>query len=299
MNRIKEEIRDSFKKGTTLTKLIYINLGAFVLIWIPLTLLKLFNVSAEWSTILQLPAGLSRFIYTPWTILTYMFFHLNFIPLIINILILYWFGKLFIRFFSQRDLVGLYLLGGIAGGIFFIIAYNLFPYFAPYIKGSYLLGASASVLAVIVATAVIAPNYPIRLALIAEFKLKWLAIGCVVISFLNITTFQDGQLTLTNPSGQIAHLGGALMGYLFASQYKRGKNITSWINLMLDKAVNLFRRKPRLKVTHQRPLTDQEYNFKKKQERENVDRILEKIKIGGYESLSKEEKEELFRASQK
>ncbi len=288
---IKEEIRDSFKKGTTLTKLIYINLGVFVVVGLAASILKLFNIGAEWTRFLMLPADAGTLLHTPWTLVSYMFFHTGFIHILFNILMLYWFGKLFLEFFSQKDLVGLYLIGGIAGGIFYILAYHIFPFFAGKIDDSYLLGASASVLGIIVAVAVTAPDYPVRLVLIGEIRLKWIAIAAVVISLLNVAS--------SNAGGEIAHLGGALTGYVFAIRYKKGNNITTWISRFLDKLVDLFQKKPKLKVKYQRPMTDQEYNRKKKQENDNIDRILEKIKKSGYESLTKEEKQELFRVSQK
>ena len=288
---IKEDIQNSFREGTTLTKLIYINLGVFIAIGLAAAVLKLFNISSDWTKLLMLPADTGTLLHTPWTLISYMFFHTGFIHILFNVLMLYWFGKLFLEFFSQKDLVGLYLIAGIAGGIFYILAYHIFPLFAGKIVGSYLLGASASVLGIIVAVAVTAPDHPIRLLFLGEIRLKWIAVFGVAISLLNVSS--------SNAGGEIAHLGGAFAGYIFAVSYKKWNNITAWINRLLDKLVDLFRRKPTLKVTHQRPMTDQEYNLKKKQENDTIDRILEKIKKGGYESLSKEEKQELFRASQR
>jgi len=288
---IKEEIRNSFKEGSTLTKLIYINLGLFVVVGLTNVIMMLFNIYSDWTHYLMLPASLGTLLYTPWTIVSYMFFHTGFIHLIFNVLILYWFGKIFMNFFSQRDLVGLYLIGGFLGGIFYILAYNIFPLFSEKIDGSYLLGASASVLAIIVAVAVAAPDFRVRMLFFGEIRLKWIAVAGVVISLLNVAS--------SNAGGEIAHLGGALAGYIFAVRYKKGDNITDGLNRFLDYFVVLFRKKPVLRVTHRRPMTDHEYNLQKKQENDNIDRILDKIKKGGYEALSKEEKQELFRASQR
>jgi membrane associated rhomboid family serine protease len=288
---IKEEIKYSFKEGSTLTKLIYVNLGVFVLIGLTIAILTLFRINTSWVNYLMLPASFDTFIRTPWTIITYMFLHTGFIHIIFNILMLYWFGKIFLQFFSQRDLVGLYLIGGVGGGILYIVSYNIFPFFAESIGHSYLLGASASVMAIIVAVAATSPNYPIRLLFFGEIRLKWIALVAVLVSLLNITS--------TNAGGEIAHLGGAIVGYLFSVSYKKGTNITTWLNRLLDKLVNLFKKKSKLKITHQRPMTDEDYNLQKKRENDNIDRILEKIKKGGYESLTKEEKQDLFKASRK
>jgi len=291
---IKGEIYNSFKEGTTLTKLIYINLGVFLVVGLTAGILTLFKVDLSWTNFLKLPADVDTLLHTPWTLVSYMFYHdvsgpyFGFIHLLVNILMLYWFGKFFLELFSQKDLVGLYLLGGITGGIFYILAYQI-PFLAERIAGN-LSGASASVFAIIVAVAATAPNYPVRLTLMGEIRLKWIAIACVIISLLTMGY---------NVGGGAAHLGGIFAGYVFAVMYKNGSNITTWVSLLLDVLVDLFRKKPELKITHRRPMTDQEYNLKKKQENDNIDRILEKIKKGGYESLSKEEKQELFRVSQK
>ena len=288
---IKEEIGKSFREGTTLTKLIYINLGVFVLIGLTSSILGLFNVPTEWTHLLMLPAGFEAWLQTPWTIITYMFFHTGFIHILFNVLMLFWFGRIFLQFFSQKDLVGLYIMGGIAGGALYMISYYIFPVFSGQLGNSFLLGASASIMAIMIGMAVTAPNYSVQLVFIGKIPLKWIAVVSVILSLLNVAS--------VNAGGEISHLGGAFAGYVFAAQHRKGHNITSGLNRFLDAIVNLFKRKPKLKVTHQRPLSDKEYNFRKKQENDAIDRILEKIKKGGYESLSKEEKQTLFQFSQK
>jgi membrane associated rhomboid family serine protease len=286
---IKEELIESFKNGTTLTKLIYINLGVFLVISIAQALLGLFNVNTEWVDSLMLPAQVSTFAHRPWSILTYMFFHKSFIHILFNLLMLYWFGKLFLQYCSQHDLVGLYILGGIAGGATYIIAFNLLPKFAPVVGLSMLLGASASVMAITIATAVFAPNQTMRLVLIGDVKIKWIALVSVLISLM--------QSNAENAGGELAHIGGAIAGYIFAIEYKKGKNITDWINNILHRAANLIHgagRKPKMKVSHTNMESDQEYNYRKKQENDEIDKILDKIKSSGYESLSDDEKGKLF-----
>ncbi|MBR5695503.1 MAG: rhomboid family intramembrane serine protease [Paludibacteraceae bacterium] len=286
---IKEELIESFKNGTTLTKLIYINLGVFLVISIAQALLGLFNINTEWVDSLMLPAQVSTFAHRPWSILTYMFFHKSFIHILFNLLMLYWFGKLFLQYCSQHDLVGLYILGGIAGGATYIIAFNLLPKFAPVVGLSMLLGASASVMAITIATAVFAPNQTMRLVLIGDVKIKWIALVSVLISLM--------QINAENAGGELAHIGGAIAGYIFAIEYKKGKNITDWINNILHRAANLIHgagRKPKMKVSHTNMESDQEYNYRKKQENDEIDKILDKIKSSGYESLSDDEKGKLF-----
>ena len=286
---IKEELVESFKNGTTLTKLIYINLGVFLVISVAQALLGLFNVNTEWVDSLMLPAQVSTFAHRPWSILTYMFFHKSFIHILFNLLMLYWFGKLFLQYCSQHDLVGLYVLGGIAGGATYIIAFNLLPKFAPVVGLSLLLGASASVMAITIATAVFAPNQTMRLVLIGDVKIKWIALVSVLISLM--------QINAENAGGELAHIGGAVAGYIFAINYKKGKNITDWINKILHRVANLIHgagRRPKMKVSYTTKENDQEYNYRKKQENDEIDKILDKIKSSGYESLNDDEKGKLF-----
>ena len=198
-------------------------------------------------------------------------------------------SKLFLQYCSQHDLVGLYILGGIAGGATYIIAFNLLPKFAPVVGLSMLLGASASVMAITIATAVFAPNQTMRLVLIGDVKIKWIALVSVLISLM--------QINAENAGGELAHIGGAIAGYIFAIEYKKGKNITDWINNILHRAANLIHgagRKTKMKVSHTNMESDQEYNYRKKQENDEIDKILDKIKSSGYESLSDDEKGKLF-----
>ncbi len=289
-NSIKDEIIASFKQGTTLTKLIYINLGVFVLVNLLLVGFKLFNSDTNWVNYLACPAQLERFLRQPWSLITYMFLHENFIHIFFNILTLYWMGRFFLEYATQHTLVGLYILGGIAGGVTFMLGINLFPLFSQHNFLYTLIGASASTMAITVATAIFAPERPIRLALIGEVRLKWIAIALVLISLLGMGG--------ANAGGQMAHIGGALAGYLFAKQHQKGVDITHWISQIIHKTVNLFNRigsKPKMKGTsYQRRESDHDYNYRKKQENEEINRILDKIKSSGYDSLNDDEKKRLF-----
>lgn len=286
---IKEELLESFKHGTTLTKLIYINLGVFVVVSIVSVILKLFNIEQGWLGYLMLSSSPQEFIREPWSIITYMFLHKDFIHILFNILTLYWMGKLFLCEATQHSLVGLYILGGILGGIFYMLGINLFPYFANQEHVSSLLGASGSVMAITVATAVFSPEKPVRLVLIGEVKLKWIAIAFVLISFM--------QMASINAGGQMAHVGGAFAGYIFAKLYMSGKDITAWIDKIINGTVNFFRKfgkQPKMKASYKRTESDHDYNYRKKQENEEIDKILDKIKSSGYESLNDDEKRQLF-----
>jgi len=289
-----ENITQTFKKGDALIKLIYINVGVFLLLHIVRILLALFTVPTDFILPnLAIPADVSVLIYRPWTLISYMFLHTRIWHILFNMLCLYWFGRFFLSAFSERHLVGLYFVGGLIAGAFYILAFNFFPLYRELIPISILLGASGSVIAIIVAAALKMPNMEIRLLLLGGIKLKYVAIAIVALSFFGITS--------DNAGGELAHLGGALAGYLFIVLLNKGIDITAWINWIIDGAVNLFKpRKMRVKKVKynaaqpNRKMTDQEYNMSKARNMAEIDRILDKIKESGYDSLSAEEKRRLF-----
>ena len=290
-----ENIKLTFKRGDVLIKLIYVNIGIFVLLKAIQILFILFNASGEFILpYLAVPADLTVLLYRFWTPITYMFLHDGFFHVFFNILCLYWFGKIFLSVFSERHLLGLYFVGGLAAALFYVAAYNIFPYYAPLISSNILLGASGSIMAIIVASAARLPNMEIRLLLIGGVKLKYVAIAAVLISFFGITS--------SNGGGELAHLGGALTGYLFILLLNKGTDITDWFNKIADAVINLFKPqqmtvkkgKKSTATQQNRRMTDEEYNMNKAQNITEIDRILDKIKESGYDSLTTEEKKRLF-----
>ena len=289
---IGNEIKNSFRRSDNLAKLIYINLAVFIIAG----LLSILNINYE--NYLEMPSSASLFFTRIWTIFTYMFLHTNFIHLIFNVIFLYWAGRFFLAYFTEKQLVGLYLIGGIFGGIFYLFIFNIFPYlevFKSYLeafKDKPLVGASASIFAIITASAVTAPRAEIRVPFIGNIKLMYIAIALIVIGLLP-----------SNNSGYIAHLGGVLTGCLFAICIKKGKDLTAPLNKMIDFFVNKLKRKPKeTRFTYTYTYgknVDYEYNRRKKQESEEIDAILDKIKKSGYDNLTEEEKKRLFEQSQK
>lgn len=286
-----DNLKNIFRRGNAVAKLIFINISVYLLLHIIIILLKLFNIDgSSIYSYLTLPSNIATLLYKPWTLVTYMFLHSDFFHILFNMFALYWFGKLFIMFFTEKQLVGLYFFGGLLAGIFYIAAYNIFPLFQDLAGFSKLLGASGSIMAIIVATAFQAPNMEMRFLLIGNVKLKYIAIVVVLISFFGITS--------SNAGGEIAHLGGALYGYLFVVSLRRGKDHTKSFNKLMDKLANMF--KPsKLKVKHNsktsgRKMTDAEYNMSKAQKMDEINRILDKIKTSGYGSLTEEERKSLF-----
>lgn len=285
---ITDEIKESFKKGSVLTRLIYVNIGVFLAIRIIHVFFFLLNQEFPLIDWLSLPASSDQLFRMPWTMITYMFLHFNFLHILFNILWLYWMGKIFLFYFDEKQLLGVYLLGGIFGGLFFVLAYNLFPAFSEIIEFARLLGASASVLAVIAAVATYAPNHTINLLFIGQVKMKYLALFSILLYVIGIAS--------SNAGGNLAHLGGAAFGFLFAIQYRKRQDMTKVITLLIDGAVKLFRPRQRIKVTYrQKNNKDIEYNYQKNLKQEEINRVLDKISKSGYDSLTKEEKELLFK----
>lgn len=292
---IVDEIKESFKQGTTLHKLIYLNLGLFLAVQIVRIVLILSN-SPELYTIfrsyLAIPSNPEILARRPWTIFTYMFLHEGFFHILFNLLWLYWFGTLFMQELGRKKLLSTYLVGGLAGGLLFVLFYNVFPYFEPVKESAIALGASASVMAVVIATATYRPDRRMHLVFIGPVK-----IGYIALVMFILTSMVDFSV---NTGGKIAHIGGALSGFLFAYYYKQGKDITRGFDRMMDHVATWFKPgKQNMKVTHKRPVNDIEYNKQKGEEQKEVDAILDKISKGGYDSLSAREKELLFKMSNK
>ena len=293
MDGIITNLKRSFLAGSILKKLIFINIAVFILIRLLGILLLLFNLQ-DFPILLylQLPASPMALLSRPWTLFTYMFTHFEFLHILFNMLWLYWFGELFLQVFNERQLGGLYVLGGLAGALLFVVSYNLFPYFQEVASFSFLMGASASVMAIVFAIFFYRKEIEIHLLLFGRIKLIYLALFTFVIDLLAMTS--------DNAGGHIAHIGGALFGIWFASRYAQGKDLTAPINRQIDKLVNLGKRKPKMSVTYGgRSNKDWEYNARKQQQAANIDAILDKLKRSGYGSLSADEKKQLFDASKK
>ncbi|HUW93938.1 MAG TPA: rhomboid family intramembrane serine protease [Bacteroidales bacterium] len=291
---IGEEIKSSFKHGTSLTRLIYVNAGIFLIIKI-LEMIGVLASKPEMASsvisFLAIPAAMPTLLARPWTLITYMFVHQGFIHLLFNMLWLWWFGRIFLAYLDQRKLVAVYFLGGITGGLLYVAVFNIFPAFAGAVNVSIALGASASVMAMVITTAVYLPEMELHLLFIGRIKLKYLAL----ITFL-ITSVFDFSV---NTGGKIAHIGGALLGLAYGYGLKNGTDIGAWFSKTIDFFVMLFKPGSKLKVTYKKPRNDIEYNTERTERQKAIDHILDKISKGGYESLTREEKDILFRESQK
>jgi len=291
---IRDEIKKTFKSGSNLNKLIYINIIVFVLISIVSIIGYLMSnneLSVKALNLLSVPSSLKSLVLRPWTLITYMFTHKEIMHILFNMLWLYWFGTIFLEYLDQRKLVAVYLLGGISGAIVYVGSFNIFPAFREVVNESVAIGASASVMAVVVAIAAYVPDYSVNLFLLGRIKIKYLALAIFIL-----TSIMDFSV---NSGGKLAHMGGALFGFFYTYNLRRGRDLGKGLNKIIDFFVTLFKPRKKIRVAYKKPATDYEYNKVKADHQERINKILEKISKGGYDSLTKEEKDLLFRESQK
>ena len=288
-NNILEGLKSFFMQKTILSRLMQINIVIWLICRFISVFTWLFNISdiAFVTKLFAVPSDISALAEKPWSVFTYMFLQEAFWHLFFNMLMLYYGGKIFLQYFSQKQLLLTYIFGGLVGALFFVLAFNAFPVFENMKGQAVALGSSASVLSILIAAATYRPDYTLNLFLLGQVKMKWVAIVFVVIDFLSISKGNSG--------GHIAHLGGALWGFLYAYMLKNDFDI-----------YKIFKKKAKIRIKtvnsdnyHARPKTDEQYNAERAMEQEETDRILEKIAKNGYSSLSDKEKEFLFRQSKK
>ena len=268
---------------TILDRIIYVNIGVFILI----NLIELFSflmqINIDIIPYFGLSANISVLIKKPWTIISYMFSHQNFSHILLNLFWLYFSGKIFIKYIDKHELLATYVMSGFAGLFFYLVAFNLLPVFTDFKNNSIAIGASASVLGVLVASATHVPNFNINLYLIpAQIKLKHIAIIAIIIDIISIPK--------GNAGGHIAHLGGAIYGFFFMRLHRKKINA----NFLINKLITHFNQKKN-KTTTPRRENDYEFNARKKNNEKEINKILDKINLSGYDSLSTKEKEYLHK----
>jgi len=286
------KIRTFFKTNDALTGLIAVNLAVFVLYHVIRMFYVLFAAIPHFplDQWLAVPADTETLLRRPWTLMTYMFFHQGILHILFNMLWLYWFGKIFRMYFSGWQLVNVYIMGGWTGALLYVLFYNVFPVFSAEKHFALLLGASAGVIAVVLAISCYVPKYTINLLFFGRVRLMTIALVTIGIDIISISSSD-------NSGGHIAHLGGALLGYLFAVNIQKGRDITAWLGRICAWIGSFFKPKPKpkMKVAYKRPAADdREYNRQRVENQHEIDRILDKISIGGYDSLTRQEKETLF-----
>lgn len=288
------EIRNFFARGSVLARLIGINVAIFVLVGLIRVLFFLFDAPSAYHGIINwfgVPSNTATLLTRPWTLVTYMFLHFDFFHIFFNMIMLYVGGRLFKDFLGENRMTGTYIIGGLVGGLIFMLAYNIFPVFAQDRQMAVAIGASASVLAIFIAIATYMPNYELPLILLGRIKLKYIAVFFVVIDLLSIDKGNSG--------GHLAHLGGALWGFAYIGLLKGGKDPAKFAGIWVKAIGSIFKPSPKMRVeyTSKKPITDEEYNLQRAKKQKRMDQILDKISRYGYQSLSSEEKEILFRMS--
>lgn len=292
-----EEFKNAFQRyNNGHVQLIIINVVVFVALVILKVVLNVTQLSEifEWMHMqIAIPAPIVSFLEKPWTIITYAFVHdlTDIFHILFNMLFFYWFGKLFVEYLGSDKLIAVYFLGAFAGAIAYLLVYNLIPFYQERIPTGGMVGASAAIYAIAVATATLLPDYTFFLMFLGPVRIKYIAGFYIVISLLGAIGPNEG--------GNVAHLGGALIGFIYIKQLQAGVNWGSWITTVLTWIKGLFSPSARVKVSYRKSGDAKKPPAASNISQHEIDTILDKISDGGYESLTKEEKEKLFNASKK
>jgi membrane associated rhomboid family serine protease len=284
------DLKTRFKNASVITKLILINVVLFIVFKI-LSLAPGSTV-ASFERLFLLPHDFSDFLQQPWSIITYSFFHGGIWHVGMNMFVLYWVGDFVLNLFSAKRFLTVYFLGAMASGLIFLLCYDLLPFdMRPLPLG----GASGAVMAIMVFIAAYAPQTEVR---IIKWNIKLWHIAAFFV-FFDLFRLATGQ----NPGGMLAHLGGAGFGFVYAKQLAKGNDIGKWFEKLLDGFANLFktRKSKPFKKVHRNKTTQSnsgrsKQKVSKSEHQVKVDGILDKIGKSGYESLTKAEKDFLFKA---
>lgn len=282
-------IKRNWNSGNPMFRVLMINIAAFLLIrliiWLEvLPPLDFFNAIVVHSNV-------NEWFYNIWTVFTYQFVHIDFLHILFNMIMLYFFSGIFIHFLGSKRYIPTYIIGGLFGAILYVIAYNVAPPLRDY-TFSTLHGASASVMAIAMAVVFYRPNFEVMLFGTFRVKLLWIGLAFIALDFVNIS---NGE----NIGGHISHLGGAFYGWLSTNNPNSRMNIANWFDRIWAKIKSAFKRKPKMKVSYKKENVQNDYDYmdRKKANQDKVDAILDKISKSGYDNLTKEEKEFLFKQS--
>lgn len=309
-NSILDDFKNAWNKpNNAAAQLIIINVVVFLFLGGLWVFSELFGFAPVFELIhnqFSIPPIFTDFIFRPWTIITYAFAHSlgGIFHILFNMLFLYWFSRIIVEYLGNEKVVSIYVVGAMAGALAYLFAYNVLPFYverAGAVPG--MVGASGAVNAIMVAAATLVPNYTFFLLFLGPVRIKYIAAFFIVISFLGSVG--------SNAGGNVAHLGGALMGYLYVKQLQSGTDLGAWVIGFINFVKSLFVRQPNIKVSHRKKQKTSPASrtrksagkkasgAKSKSSQEEIDAILDKISQSGYESLSKDEKQKLFDASKK
>lgn len=274
-------LKTRFSSVNIVEKIIYVNVSVFLLTYLFKTISFLVqtneNFIIDWFA---LSPYFDSLIFKPWTLITYGFLHEGFFHILFNLLILYYIGNLFLDYFNRKQFLVYYFLGIFFGGIIFMLSYNYFPVLKT--RETFLVGASAGVTSIIIGVASLIPNYALRFRFIGDVKLLYIAIILVAIDII--------QIPNGNAGGHLAHLGGALIGYLLTTKLNKGQNLIDWFENLLQP-----KEKSPLSTVHKTKHKASNQTKNPLQRQKKIDEILDKISKSGYDALSKDEKEFLFK----
>lgn len=304
MNSFLDDFKLAFKTGNVLNQIIIINVVVFLFYLILELILGLSDqdlLLLDIKSVSSFDPRLNEVLYKPWSIITYGFTHFDFFHILFNMLGLYWFGRIIAEYLGQFKLLGVYIWGVVGGALLYILLYNLFPRLE--ILGGLnpaMIGASAGVYAVVVGAATFQPDFSIRLLLFGSVRLKYVALFFIILSLSRVMGDNSG--------GNIAHLGGALVGFLSIKQLQQGNDWSKPIVSIITWVKSLFKPQPKIKVSYKNTSrnttsskttsrTERKAASKSKSTQEEIDAILDKISEKGYDALTKEEKKRLFDAS--
>ncbi len=270
-------------------RIIILNVVIFIVTYLFNTLSFLFQIDGNFiMTWLSLKPDFELLLYRPWTIITYGFLHAGFFHILFNMMVLYYFGNLFLDFFNSRQFLTYLFLGILSGGFIYMLSYNFLPGLQT--QESLLVGASAGVMAVVIGIASHIPQYSLRFRFIGNIKLLYIAVALVVLDVV--------QIPAGNAGGHLAHLGGSAIGFLLTTYFGQGNNFISWFEGLFSK-----NKKQPLKTVYKNTKQTKQTSHQKKETKSEqqtmIDSILDKISKSGYDTLTKEEKDYLFKAGKK
>ena len=287
MTSLNQDIKLKLSQLNVLEKIIAVNVGIFLL-----AVLLNFVLAAPQSSLtwFELPSDFLDFIVAPWSIISYAFIHYDFFHILFNMLWLYIIGQLFLNLFNPKLALNVYFLGAISGGLLFILCYSLFP--QVFSTGTRLVGASASVRALLIFLCAYLPSKEIRFFTF-NLKLWYFGLAIVILDVLGLFG--------NNAGGNLAHIGGAALGYFYAVQLRKGVDIGKGFERFMDAIIAYFKtsKKSPLKTVHKNKSKVGGYakkDFDAFNDQKKIDVILDKISKSGYDSLTADEKEYLFKA---
>ena len=282
-----DDLKLQYKIGGIVTQLIFWNVALFVIPWLFFALLSLLGVNIDYLNYVSLSSNAVLLLWKPWSLLSYSFFHSGIMHIVFNMMVLNFSGRLFMTYFTSKQLFGLYVLSAIFAGISYVLIFYLLNINVP------IVGASAAIMAILVATTTYYPLMELRLMIIGNVKLWHVTAVIIVIDLM--------QLRSENMGGHISHLAGAMFGFIFIKLLQNGTDLSSVVSQFINFFANLFQKNTRspFKKVHKnysRPIVKSVSKIvTKDKSQQQIDEILDKISQSGYDSLSNEEKEFLFK----